>query len=336
MVRVRSATTTSLSERVPRTRVVASAGSKPRPREPRGVLSRDAATARWYAARVQEVERALRARLTGPGRPAALVAAMRYALLGPGKRVRPLLALAAAEAVAGARGRPRAHCCACAGEMGHAYSLVHDDLPAMDDDDMRRGRPTVHIRCGEAMAILAGDALLSEAFALLADEGKTHPGRGLRMVGELARAAGIDGMVGGQCRDIEAEGRKRISPAALRRIHQGKTGALIRASVRLGALAADATERELAALTDFGEALGLAFQIADDLLDETAAPEVLGRAGGGDRARGKGTYPRLLGLAGARRALAREIERGRAALAPFGPRAAALGGLLDDVVRRAT
>ena len=288
----------------------------------------------WRQARHAEVDAALRRSLLGRGRPAALVQAMRYALLGPGKRIRPLLVFGAAEAVSGAAGRKSALSAACAVEMVHAYSLVHDDLPAMDDDALRRGRPTVHIRFGEAVAILAGDALLTEAFVVLVGS----PGRRVvdrtAMVGELARASGIDGMVGGQCRDLEAE-RSRLGLSAVRQIHAGKTGALIRASVRLGALAVAATPHQVTKLTRFGEALGLAFQIADDLLDETALPGVLGREGGGDRTRGKRTYPGLLGVEGARLELRREARRAEKALDEFGRRAAALRELLHYVVGRA-
>jgi geranylgeranyl diphosphate synthase type II len=264
---------------------------------------------------------------------------MRYAVLGPGKRIRPVLALAAAEAVGGPRRRRAALPYACAIEMIHAYSLVHDDLPAMDDDAMRRGRPTLHVRFGEAMAILAGDALLTEAFAVIGrakpSASGTAPAAGaLGIVAEVASAAGPDGMVAGQVVDLESEGRRGLGLAHVAAIHRRKTGALIRAAVRAGALAASASREELRGLTAYAEALGLAFQIVDDILDETAGIAVTGKKGGGDRAHGKATYPALLGLAGARAAARRAERRARTALAPLGPRAETLDALVQHVVAR--
>jgi geranylgeranyl diphosphate synthase type II len=250
------------------------------------------------------------------------------------------LALLAAEAVGGAAARGIALRPGCAIELIHAYSLVHDDLPAMDDDAMRRGRPAVHARFGEAVGILTGDALLTEAFAALSGSGASvrtldAGRRALAIVGEVARAAGAEGMVAGQVGDLASEGRDRVSLAVVRRIHERKTGALIRASVRVGAISAGASAAQMARLSAYGDALGLAFQITDDILDETADAARLGKPGGGDRARKKATYPAALGLDGARRAARRAEQKGRAALAAFGRRARALEVLLDRVVERA-
>ena len=293
---------------------------------------------RRLAARKRETEAALRAVIVrGSAWPPRLRAAMRYSLLGPGKRIRPILALETAHLLAGARGRARARDAACAVEMIHAYSLVHDDLPAMDDDRLRRGRPTTHVRFDEATAILAGDALLTEAFALV-EEGSAGPaadGR-LRVVGEIARAAGAAGMVGGQALDLESEGRARFGLALVAGIHRRKTGALIRAAVRVGAICAGARARDLARLTDYGESLGLAFQIADDVLDETGTTDVTGKRRGGDAERGKATYPAALGIPGARSAMSRAAAQAHQAVLPFGARAAVLRALVDRVVARAS
>ena len=265
---------------------------------------------------------------------------MRYAALGPGKRIRPLLTLAAAEAVGGRTAVPRALPYACAVEMIHAYSLVHDDLPAMDDDSLRRGRPTLHVRFGEALAILAGDALLTEAFVVMSAEPRGRVSRAqaslrLAIVGEIARAAGADGMIAGQVVDIANEDR-RVGLAAVTAVHRRKTGALIRAAVRAGAVAGAANARELRALTTYGEALGLAFQIADDILDETGSEAVTGKHAGGDRAHGKSTYLTLLGLEGARARVRLAADAARRAIYPLGRRAAPLDALVRRVVARAT
>jgi len=298
----------------------------------------DAEIERWVAARRREAESALRAIVrNGRGWPPRLRQAMGYALLGPGKRIRPVLALAAAEAIAGRAGRARAVAPACAVEMIHAYSLVHDDLPAMDDDELRRGRPTVHVRFGEALAILAGDALLTEAFDVLAAAPalKRDPERGLAVVAEIASAAGAGGMVAGQVVDLANEGRRNVGLATIAAIHRRKTGALIRASVRVGAIAGGASAGDLARLTRYGEALGLAFQIADDILDEVGTTAVTGKRQGGDAARGKATYPALLGLAGARRAARGAAARAQRAVERLGDRAAPLRALVGRVVGRA-
>ena len=294
---------------------------------------------RYLGARRKEVERALEAALTSrPGRPRALAQAMRYAVLGGGKRVRPILTLTTAEAVGGSRASARAMPYACALEMIHAYSLAHDDLPAMDDDPLRRGRPSLHVQFGEALAILAGDALLTEAFVLLSHTARRRDataGARLEIVAEIAAAAGADGMIAGQVVDLACEG-KRVGLPTVAAIHRRKTGALLRAAVRAGAIVAGAAASQLAALTAYGEALGLAFQITDDILDEAAPAAVTGKRGGGDRARGKATYATLLGLDGAR-ARARAAEtRARRALAPLGRSGELLEALVHHVVARAT
>jgi geranylgeranyl diphosphate synthase, type II len=262
---------------------------------------------------------------------------MRYALLGEGKRIRPLLALVSADVVGGSGARKRALAAACALEMVHAYSLVHDDLPAMDDDDLRRGLPTVHVRFGEAIAILTGDALLTEAFGLVARAPalRRDPASGLAIVGEIASAAGARGMVAGQVIDLASEGQRDVGLALVASIHRRKTGALIRAAVRVGGIAGGASAAELALLTSYGEALGLAFQIADDILDEAGSPESTGKRQGGDAARGKATYPALLGLERARAEVRRASRRAERSVARLGARGAPLRAILDRVVQRA-
>ena len=263
------------------------------------------------------------------GTPERLLEAMRYSLLAGGKRLRPILALAACEAVGG---RPDdALAAACAVEFIHTYSLIHDDLPAMDDDDFRRGRPTSHKVFGEALAILAGDALLTEAFRVLAEEG--GDGRLGRAVLELARAAGSAGMVGGQVIDIVSTG-KRLAIAELEALHRAKTGELLLASVRTGALLGGAGDADLACLDVYGRALGLAFQIVDDVLDVTADLATLGKDPGSDRDAGKSTFVDLLGIDGARARAHAVMDEGLAALAPFGDRAAPLAALGRYTVER--
>jgi geranylgeranyl diphosphate synthase type II len=246
----------------------------------------------WLKARSAQVEVLLADRL---GRleeaPRRLVEAMRYSLLAGGKRLRPVLCLAFAEAVQGGRLSSPAEDAACALEYVHTYSLVHDDLPAMDDDDLRRGRPTSHKVYGEALAILAGDALLTEAFALLASG--PEPQRAA-LVRCLAAAAGAAGMVGGQVLDIAAD--RPADEQYLTRLHRLKTGALLQASCALGVLAAGGTSDQVKAAERYGESMGVAFQIADDLLDVTSSPEALGKPSGADAAAGRHTYPAVLGV----------------------------------------
>lgn len=222
-----------------------------------------------------------------------LVAAMRYAALGNGKRLRPLLACAAASGC----GAPleQALVPACALEFIHAYSLIHDDLPAMDDDALRHGLPACHIRYGEATAILAGDALQSLAFEALANAPDVSAPTRLRCIQVLAAACGPEGMAGGQARDMAAEG-VYLSLGELQALHAAKTGALITAAVQIGALVGNANDEQYVLLTEFAQRIGLAFQIIDDVLDETATTEALGKPAGSDSEAGKSTYPALLGL----------------------------------------
>ena len=232
--------------------------------------------------------------------PADLHAAMRYVVLGGGKRVRPVLVYAAGRAL----GLPpeQLHGPACAVELIHSYSLVHDDLPAMDDDDLRRGRPTCHRAYDQATAILAGDALQTLAFRVLCDDDRLRIDRAdrLRMIGELAQAAGYRGLAGGQALDMEATGRD-IGLAELENLHIHKTGALILASVRLGAMAAGASaDSRLGKLEHYAKCIGLAFQVHDDVLDVEGDTAVLGKTGGKDAAADKATYPALIGLEAAR------------------------------------
>ena len=239
-----------------------------------------------------------------------LRAAMEYGLLQGGKRVRPLLVYAAGDLFATASrqvNQAALDAAAAAVECIHAYSLIHDDLPAMDDDDLRRGQPTVHKAFDEATAILAGDALQALAFELLSQANLgLSSDRQLRMVRELASASGYEGMCGGQALDIQCEGQL-ISPAVLEKLHRHKTGALIRTAVRLGALCSeDLQESHLTALSEYAQAIGLAFQVQDDILDITADTQILGKTQGKDIAQQKSTYPALLGLEGAR-ALAQQL-----------------------------
>jgi geranylgeranyl diphosphate synthase type II len=256
---------------------------------------------------------------------------MRYSLTAGGKRIRPALCLAACEAAGGDDARAIAP--AVAVELVHTYSLIHDDLPCMDDDDLRRGRPTNHRVFGEAIAVLAGDALLTRAFGVLA-EADLPEGVRTEMIRTLAGAAGSRGMVGGQALDLAAEGSEVVDPSAVRYIHACKTGALFGAACRLGGLAAEAGAETVGKLGALGEKIGLAFQIVDDLLDESGRAEDLGKAAGKDRARGKATYPGVLGAAESRRRVG-ELGREAAGLAEgFGERGRALGRLARFIVDR--
>jgi geranylgeranyl diphosphate synthase, type II len=244
------------------------------------------------------------------GAPERLASAMAYSLLAGGKRLRPLLCLAFAEAVGKGSGVPRAaEDAACALEYVHTYSLVHDDLPAMDDDDVRRGKPTSHVVHGEALAILAGDALLTEAFALLADGPDAAR---TELVALLARAAGARGMVGGQVLDIALD--RAANEAYLTRLHALKTGALLQAACTLGVLSAGGTEAQLRAAHVYGAAVGLAFQIADDVLDVTASADALGKPAGADAEAGRHTYPAVLGLLASQQKAAALVEEAVAAV----------------------
>jgi farnesyl diphosphate synthase len=259
--------------------------------------------------------------------PQRLHDAMRYAVLGGGKRVRPLLAFAAGEVAGGAP--ERVEIAAAAVEIIHAYSLVHDDMPCMDDDSLRRGKPTVHVQYDEATALLVGDALQSQAFQLLA----RMPGASLEMIGLLAEAAGSRGMAGGQAIDCDAVG-KPLSLPELEFMHIHKTGALIRASVLLGAQCGVADKAALKALDHYAKQIGLAFQVVDDVLDTEASTATLGKTAGKDAERNKPTYVSLLGLEEAKRMAARLHAEALEALAPLGDGARHLRDLATYIVKR--
>jgi geranylgeranyl diphosphate synthase type II len=266
--------------------------------------------------------------------PPRLHQAMRYSVFAGGKRLRPVLIIAACEAVGGQPERVLP--AACAMEMIHTYSLIHDDLPAMDDDDFRRGRLTNHKVFGEANAILAGDALLTEAFRLLADTEANRgvdPAVSLRVIETIARCAGSQGMVGGQVVDMESEGQS-IDLATLQYIHTRKTGALFLASIQTGAWLGGGSAEQVAALTRFGETAGLAFQIADDILDIVGDQQELGKDVGSDQARGKVTYPALLGLSEARRRAEELRDLAIAALEPLGAAADPLRAIARYIIDR--
>jgi len=267
--------------------------------------------------------------------PFSLHRSMRYSTFAGGKRVRPILLLAACEAVGG--GVDPALPAACAMELIHTYSLVHDDLPAMDDDDFRRGNPTNHKVFGEAVAILAGDALLTEAFILLSAPSfaaNVPADRILPVIHEIACCAGSRGMVGGQVVDMESEGNHDVDLPTVQYIHIHKTGALIKASVKVGAILGGADERQLAAMVRYGEAIGLAFQIADDILDIEGTTEQLGKDAGSDQARGKATYPAVVGIEEARRRAAELLDMALDALGEFDFRADPLREIARYVVER--
>lgn len=257
--------------------------------------------------------------------PPKLVEAISYSLLGGGKRLRPALALGACELISG-KDWP-ALPAACALEMIHTYSLIHDDLPAMDNDDLRRGRPTSHKVYGDALAILAGDGLLTMAFDIAARPGNSA------IIRELARAAGVEGMVGGQVLDLEDAGRPRTLDE-LRRLHACKTGALIRGAVRTGAILGGAGDAALEALTRYGKNIGLAFQIADDILDVVGTEEALGKPIGSDQAHAKSTYPAVLGLERARELAEEAVEDALSALGGFGPKADPFRALARYIIDR--
>ena len=258
--------------------------------------------------------------------------AIHYSLFNGGKRMRPTLVYLAAEFCGASVAA--ADSAACAIEAIHSYSLVHDDLPAMDDDDLRRGKPTCHIAFDEATAILAGDALLTWAFELLSEpNAELQPAQQLRMVNALARASGDQGMVDGQAYDLNSVGKK-LTLEQLRAMHAAKTGALINVSLELGALAADAKQEEREALRRYGDALGLAFQIKDDLLDIEGDTLTLGKPQGSDRDRNKPTYPALAGIEQCRRWLEDLRQEAVSALEPFGTRSLALRALAEYVIER--
>ncbi len=258
----------------------------------------------------------------------ALETAMRYAVLGGGKRLRPLLVYAAAHALG--YDNPKLDAPACTVELIHAYSLVHDDLPAMDDADLRRGHPSCHKAFGEAIAILAGDALQTLAFQILA-KAEFKPTCIVAMLRVLATACGTKGMVGGQALDLTAAG-KNLNLGNLELLHAHKTGALIRAAVRLGALTSDADNHALAALDHYAAAVGLAFQVRDDLLDVEGSSSLTGKTAGKDVASNKPTFPSVIGMDASRQRLVEEVDNALDALTPFGKR----GALLAELARYAT
>ncbi|MDO9315891.1 MAG: polyprenyl synthetase family protein [Burkholderiaceae bacterium] len=291
----------------------------------------------WACAELSAIEECLNTWVPSDA-PAGLGIAMRYGVLDGGKRLRPLLVLAAAHAVGGSRmASLRA---ACAVELVHAYSLVHDDMPCMDNDVLRRGKPTVHVQFGEAQAMLAGDAMQALAFEVLtpALRDATHdsmpPALQARLCGQLARAAGHDGMAGGQAIDLASVGRP-LDQRSLRDMHHRKTGALLRASVMMGAACGEIDATAWSALEVYGDSIGLAFQVIDDVLDVTQESEVLGKTAGKDVDANKPTYVSLMGLDAARRHAFELRDQAQAALASSGLRETVwLGLLADKVVER--
>ena len=288
---------------------------------------------REYLARQQRLVDAELDRLVPPEAtpPETIHRAMRYSLFAGGKRIRPILCIEAANTVS--ETLHNAVAAACSLELIHTYSLIHDDLPALDNDDYRRGKLTNHKVFGDAMAILAGDALLTLAFQVLAqlDIGDD---RKARLIAELSTAAGtVGGMIGGQVADLEGEG-KPPDAQLLETIHRAKTGALLRASLRLGAIYAGSTEAQYAALSCYGEHVGLAFQIVDDILDVEESSEALGKTAGKDAQQHKITFPAVYGLETSRRMAETECERAHQVLEPFGERAQRLHELADLIVRR--
>ena len=264
-------------------------------------------------------------------RPATLHEAMRYSIFAGGKRLRPILTLAAAEACGGEE--EAALPPACAVEIMHTYSLVHDDLPSMDDDDLRRGRPTSHKVYGEGMAVLTGAALLTEAFTILAETPPTKRYSLKEILLEFSVCGGSRKLIGGQVLDLEGEG-ENLRKAQLVRIHENKTAALLTTSLRLGGMTANATPRQLEALTDFGYNLGLAFQVIDDILDVTQSTEKLGKTAGKDEAVDKATYPSIIGLEKSKKEAQRLTKKSLAALSTFGKKSSRLEGIAHYLLDR--
>lgn len=288
--------------------------------------------AAWLAQQRERVEAALDRWLPPEDQPPPIIhRAMRYSVFAGGKRIRPILCLAAAEAVGSEA--PGVMEAACALEMVHTYSLIHDDLPALDNDDFRRGRPTCHKQFGEAMAILAGDALLTLAFQVLARAACPGPARA-QLVEEISRAAGTPGgMIAGQVEDLEGEG-KPPTPERLETIHRAKTGALLTASVRMGAICAGARPEQLEALTRYGRHVGLAFQIVDDLLDVEQSSETLGKTAGKDAKQKKITFPAVYGLLASHRMAEQEVSAALRQIEGFGERSRRLRELALLVLHR--
>jgi geranylgeranyl diphosphate synthase type II len=286
----------------------------------------------YLTARTKIVDRALERHLPSESvKPYTIHKAMRYSIFAGGKRLRPVLTLAAAEACGGKI--TDALPAACAVECIHTYSLIHDDLPCMDNDDLRRGRPTNHKVFGDGIAVLAGDALLTVAFEILAKAKPTRRYPIAAQISDLAFAAGSRWLVGGQVADLEGEGRK-LGGDDLKYIHRCKTAALLTASIRLGAMSANATPVQLKALTTFGQSVGLAFQVIDDILDVTQPTEKLGKSAGKDVASQKATYPAVFGLDKSRAEAKRLTRTAHAALKHFGGKADILRSLADYLLAR--
>jgi len=292
-----------------------------------------------FSGRVRAAVEARLSALLAPadGAPPRLVEAMRYAVLGGGKRIRPLLVVASGEAAldgpSDAMGRDLITA-ACAVEMVHTFSLIHDDLPALDDDSLRRGRPTLHVRFDEATAVLAGDALLNRAYEVLSRElGGSSPAAALGTIAALAAAVGIGGMISGQVLDLENEAGM-ADGETLRRIHGLKTGALIAACCEIGGLVAGAAPEMRACLRRYGAEIGLAFQIVDDILDVEGSAGELGKSPGKDASANKATYPALFGIPESRRAAQAHRDAARDAIAALGPRAAHLEAIASTIVSR--
>jgi len=264
-------------------------------------------------------------------KPATIHKAMRYSMFAGGKRLRPALTLAAAEMCGGET--EAALPAACAVECIHTYSLIHDDLPCMDDDDLRRGRPTCHVVFGEGLAVLAGDALLTLAFEILAQTLPTQKYTTADFIRELATASGSRSLIAGQVLDLESEG-KSVSKATLQFIHESKTAALLTSALRLGGMSANVTASKLKALNDFGQSLGLAFQVIDDILDVTQSTEKLGKTAGKDATAVKATYPALFGLQKSRMLAAKLTQEALDALETFGEKAQLMRAIAESMLAR--
>ena len=287
---------------------------------------------KYLPARTKLIDQALNRYLPKEStKPVTIHKAMRYSIFVGGKRLRPVLCLAAAEACGG--NVTQAMAAACAVECIHTYSLIHDDLPCMDDDDFRRGQPTNHKVFGEGVAVLAGDALLTVAFEILAQAKETPRYRMPALVKNLANASGSRWLIGGQVADLEGEGKK-LSGDELKFIHRSKTAALLTAAIRLGAMSANATAKQLKDLTLFGQSLGLAFQVIDDILDVTQTSEKLGKSAGKDVAAQKATYPAIFGLEKSRKEAQRFTRQASTALKAFGEKGAMLKTLADYLLAR--
>jgi geranylgeranyl diphosphate synthase, type II len=290
--------------------------------------------AKYLDARRKNVNTALEKALAERVAPGRLFDAMAYALLASGKRLRPILCLAAAEVVGKVDQAVMA--AACALEMIHTYSLIHDDLPAMDDDLLRRGRPTAHIQFDEATAILAGDALLTLAFEILAEghrQSKTRPEAWLDVMFEISKAAGCRGMIQGQMQDMAAEG-KSLSIDQLKQMHDLKTGALIEASVKTGAILAGGDRKQVHHLEIYSKNIGLAFQVTDDILNVEGDPELMGKAVGTDQSRQKSTYPGLMGLSDSKQFAVRLVNNALQSISFFGTKANPLSGIAEYIIAR--